>query len=263
MALKTKPKAFIAAIVICLLFVSVGRSENIPVMPQKYVVDLAGIINDAVEHRLNGYLQELEQKTTAQMVVLTIMDLGGESIEDLSIRIAHDKWKLGQKGKDNGVLFLIAFKDRKYRIEVGYGLEGVLPDSLVGSIGRDVLVPYFRKGDYSDGIFATTLALANKIAADAGVKIEGMPLINYRTPPTGKGEAGGPLSTIIGIVFLVIMGILFVKNPRAFLLFFLFSSMGGRRGPWGGGGGFGGGGFGSFGGGGGGGFGGGGASGGW
>jgi uncharacterized protein len=197
------------------------------------------------------------------MVVLTVMDLGGESIEDLSIRIAHDKWKLGQKGKDNGVLFLIAFKDRKYRIEVGYGLEGVLPDSLVGSIGRDVLVPYFRKGDYSGGIFATTLALANKIAADAGVKIEGMPLITYRTPPTGNGRPGSPLSTIVGIVFLIIMGILFIKNPRAFLLFLLFSSMGGRRGPWGGGGGFGGGGFGSFGGGGGGGFGGGGASGGW
>jgi len=263
MALKTKPKAFITAVFICLLFISVGRSANIPEMPQKYVVDLAGIIDDAVENRLNGYLQELEQKTTAQMVVLTIVSLEGESIEDFSITIAHDKWKLGQKGKDNGVLFLISMKDRKYRIEVGYGLEGVLPDSLVGSIGRDVLVPYFRKGDYSDGIFATTLALANKIAADAGVKIEGMPLINYRTPPTGKGSPGSPLSMIIGIVFFIIMGILFIKNPRAFLLFLLFSSMGGRRGPWGGGGGFGGGGFGSFGGGGGGGFGGGGASGGW
>jgi len=263
MALKTKPKAFITAVFICLLFVSVGRSANIPEMPQKYVVDLAGIIDDAVENRLNGYLQELEQKTTAQMVVLTIMDLGGESIEDLSIRIAHDKWKLGQKGKDNGVLFLIAFKDRKYRIEVGYGLEGVLPDSLVGSLGRNILVPYFKKGDYSDGIFATTLAMANKIATNAGVKIEGMPSIKYQTSPTGSGKPVSPLSTIIGIVFFIIMGILFIKNPRAFLLFLLFSSMGGRRGSWGGGGGFGGGGFGSFGGGGGGGFGGGGASGGW
>jgi len=263
MALRNKPKPLIAAVIIILLVASVAWSTGIPDKPQRYVVDLAGIVNDATENRLNGYLQELEQKTTAQLVVLTILSLEGESIEDFSITIAHNKWKLGQKGKDNGVLFLVSMKDRKYRIEVGYGLEGVLPDSLVGSIGRDVLVPYFRKGDYSDGIFATTLALANKIAADAGVKIEGMPLINYRTPPTGKGETGGPLSMIIGIVFLVIMGILFIKNPRAFLLFLLFSSMGGRRGPWGGGGGFGGGGFGSFGGGGGGGFGGGGTSGGW
>ena len=263
MALRTKPESLIAAVIICLLVVSVALSAGIPDKPQRYVVDLAGIVDDATENRLNGYLQELEQKTTAQMVVLTILSLEGESIEDFSIAIAHDKWKLGQKGKDNGVLFLISMKDRKYRIEVGYGLEGVLPDSLVGSIGRDVLVPYFKKGDYSNGIFATTLAMANKVAADAGVKIEGMPLINYRTLPTGKGEPGSPLSMIIGIVFLIIMGILFIKNPRAFLLFLLFSSMGGRRGSWGGGGGFGGGGFGSFGGGGGGGFGGGGASGGW
>jgi len=263
MALRNKPKPLIAAVIICLLVVSVAWSTGIPDKPQRYVVDLAGIVDDVAENRLNGYLQELEQKTTAQMVVLTLLSLEGEPIEDLSITIAHDKWKLGQKGKDNGVLFLVSMKDRKYRIEVGYGLEGVLPDSLVGSIGRDVLVPYFRKGDYSDGIFATTLALANKIAADAGVKIEGMPLITYRTPSTGNGRSGSPLSLIVGIVFLVIMGILFIKNPRAFLLFLLFSSMGGRRGPWGGGGGFGGGGFGSFGGGGGGGFGGGGASGGW
>jgi uncharacterized protein len=263
MASRIKPKPLIAAVIICLMFVSVAWSTNIPDQPQRYVVDLAGIVDDATENRLNGYLQELEQKTTAQMVVLTILSLEGESIEDFSIKIAHDKWKLGQKGKDNGVLFLIAFKDRKYRIEVGYGLEGVLPDSLVGSMGRDILVPYFRKGDYSDGIFATTLALANKIAADAGVKIEGMPLIKYRTSPTASGKPVSPLSAIIGIVFFIIMGILFIKNPRAFLLFLLFSSMGGRRGLWGGGGGFGGGGFGSFGGGGGGGFGGGGASGGW
>lgn len=263
MALRTKPKSLIAAVIIFLLVVSVALSAGIPDRPERYVVDLAGIVDDATENRLNGYLQELEQKTTAQMVVLTILSLEGESIEDFSITIAHDKWKLGQKGKDNGVLFLISMKDRKYRIEVGYGLEGVLPDSLVGSIGRDLLVPYFRKGDYSNGIFATTLAMANKVAADAGVKIEGMPLINYRTLPTGKGEPGSPLSMIIGIVLLIIMGILFIKNPRAFLLFLLFSSMGGRRGSWGGGGGFGGGGFGSFGGGGGGGFGGGGVSGGW
>jgi uncharacterized protein len=263
MALRTKNGSLIAAVIISLLVVSVALPANIPDKPQRYVVDLASIVDDATENRLNGYLQELEQKTGAQMIVLTIPSLEGESIEDFSIRIAHDKWKLGQKGKDNGVLFLVAFKDRKYRIEVGYGLEGVLPDSLVGSMGRNILVPYFRKGDYSDGIFATTLAIANKIAADAGVKIEGMPQIKYRTSPTGSGKPVSPLSAIIGIVFLIIMGILFIKNPRAFLVLLLFSSMGGRRGPWGGGGGFGGGGFGSFGGGGGGGFGGGGASGGW
>ncbi|MGD8448912.1 MAG: TPM domain-containing protein, partial [Desulfobacterales bacterium] len=203
------------------------------------------------------YLQELEQKTTAQLVVLTIKSLEGESIEDFSIKIAHDKWKLGQKGKDNGVLFLISVTDRKYRIEVGYGLEGVLPDSMVGSLGRNFLVPLFRKGEYSKAIFVTTAAMANEIAVDAGVNINGMPSVKRRVQPIIKDKPGGLLHSIMTIGFLIIMVILFIKNPRLFLMLLLFSSMGGRRGSWGGGG------FGSFGGGGGGGFGGGGASGGW
>jgi len=154
-----------------------AKKIGIPERPLNYVVDLAGIVDDPTENRLNGYLLQLEQKTTAQLVILTIKRLEGNSIEDFSSIIAHDKWKLGQKGKDNGVLFLISVKDRKYRIEVGYGLENVLPDSLVGSMGRNILVPFFRMGDYSKGIFDTTLAMANKIATDSGVKIEEMPII--------------------------------------------------------------------------------------
>jgi len=250
MTSKTRPAVFMAILFLCLVVGSVSHAANVPEKPPRYVVDLAGIIDDATENRLNGYLQELEQKTTAQEVILTIPSLEGESIEDLSLTIAHDKWKLGQKGKDNGVLLLISLKDQKYRIEVGYGLEGVLPDSLVGSLGRDLLVPYFRKGKYSTGIFTTALAIANKIAEASGVQIAGMPSVRYSTQPAE-------------IAFLIVLGILFIKNPRLFLMLLLFSSMGGRRGSWGGGGGFGGGGFGSFGGGGGGGFGGGGASGGW
>ena len=117
----------------------------IPQMPSHYVVDLAGIINDDVEYRLNGYLQELEQKTTVQFIILTIQSLEGESLEEFSITTAHDTWGLGQKGKDNGLLLLVSLDDRKYRFEVGYGLEGILPDSLVGTIGRQFLVPFFIK----------------------------------------------------------------------------------------------------------------------
>ncbi|MGB2929406.1 MAG: TPM domain-containing protein [Desulfobacterales bacterium] len=263
MASKIKRAVFLVTLFVCLVAVPVSHSAGIPERPLKYVVDLAGIVDDATENRLNGYLQELEQKTTAQLVVLTINSLEGQSIEDFSIKIAHDKWKLGQKGKDNGVLFLISVTDRKYRIEVGYGLEGVLPDSMVGSLGRNFLVPLFRKGEYSNGIFVTAVAMANEIAVDAGVKIDGMPTIKRHVQPIIKDKPGGLLHTIMTIGFLMVIVILFIKNPRLFLMLLLFSSMGGRRGSWGGGGGFGGGGFGSFSGGGGGGFGGGGASGGW
>ncbi|MBI4687835.1 MAG: TPM domain-containing protein [Nitrospirae bacterium] len=235
-------------------------SVSLPDVPQNYVTDLAGIINDDAETRLNAYLKELEQKTTAQMIVLTIQSLEGEPIEDFSLKVAHDKWKLGQKGKDNGVLLLIALEDRRYRLEVGYGLEGILPDSLAGSIGREHLVPNFRKGDYSGGIFNAALAVINEIALHEGVQITGMPKAVKRLRGQGRRRIG-VFDTIAGIAFFIILAILFIKHPRLLLLLLLTSSHG-RRGGWSGGG-FGGGGFGGFGGGGGGGFGGGGASGRW
>ena len=236
---------------------------QVPAVPRDYVVDLAGIVNENARVRLDGYLKELEQKTTAQFVVLTVTKLEGEPIEQFSIDVAHNRWKLGQKGKDNGVLLVVSLKDRKYRFEIGYGLEGVLPDSFVGTIGRQYLVPYFRKGDYSRGIFAAVVAVSNRIASSQGVKITGMPQL--REVSRGRSGGGSLAGTILAVLFFIGAAILFITNPRLFLLLLFSSSMGGGRGGWGGGG-FGGGGFGgggSFGGGGGGGFGGGGASGGW
>ena len=238
-----------------------------PSMPSTYVVDLAGIIGDDMERGLNGYLQELEQKTTAQVVVLTINSLEGEDLNGFSLRMA-EQWKLGKTEKDNGALFVVAFQDRKYRFEIGYGLEHILPDSMVGSIGRQLLVPAFKQGDYSTGIMNATLAMIQAVAKDSNVEITGMP--EYRTR--------GSRSTS----WLALLAIIFALGPLYFIwsLGKILSSGRSRRrravwmggGYYGGGyssGGFGGGGFGGsggfggFGGGGGGGFGGGGASGGW
>ena len=128
------------------------------------------------------------------MAILTVKSLEGQSIEAFSMNVAHDKWKLGQQGKDNGVLLTVALKERKYRIEVGYGLEGILPDSLVGGIGRSVLVPYFKKGQYSQGVMAATIAIANKIANDAGVTITGMP--KARSVARKSSRSSGLLSKL-------------------------------------------------------------------
>ncbi|MEN8262807.1 MAG: TPM domain-containing protein [Nitrospirota bacterium] len=257
-------------LVVCLIiFISLGAAVsfaeiNIPARPRNHVVDQAGIIDANMEAGLNRYLLELEQKTTAQMVILTINSLEGESIEDLTLRIAHDKWKLGQKGKDNGALLLVSLQDRRYRFEIGYGLEGILPDSLVGSIGRQYLVPYFKEGDYSKGIMVATLAVINTIASDAGVEIAGMPKMRGRyASPYGKVTQRKPtlLGKVLSVLFVIGLIYMFIRHPRLFLLFIMMNMLGGgRRSGWGGSGGFGGGG--SFGGGGGG-FGGGGASGGW
>ena len=254
----------IAAAVLFLNAAVVSAEVVVPDRPLNHVVDLAGIIDANFEDGLNRYLLELEQKTTAQMVILTVKDLEGEDIFDASLSIAHDKWKLGQKGKDNGVLLMISLNDRKYWTQVGYGLEGVLPDSLTGSIGRQYLVPYFKKGDYSTGITAAAIAMINEIAADSGVEIMGMPKLRGRSSNQyGGAQRRKPtlLGTIFSVLFFIGLIYLFIKHPRLFMLFLMMSMMGGgRRSGWSGGGGFGGG---SFGGGGGGGFGGGGAGGGW
>ena len=260
MRLKCKSFFLLALVLFVLNTPPAGFAAEIPQKPANPVVDLAGIIDKAVETKINRYLRELELKTTAQMAILTVKSLEGQTIEEFSLNIAHDKWKLGQKGKDNGVLLAVAINAKKYRIEVGYGLEGALPDSLVGGIGRQYMVPYFKKGDYSTGIYTATLAIANKIASEAGVKISGMPAVQTNSPGNKKKTTGGPFGKIISLVFFLVVIVLFIKNPRFFLTLLLLSSMGGRSGHWGGSrGGFGGGGFG----GGGGGFGGGGASGGW
>src|SRR5208283_5030452 len=235
---------------------SFASVPEIPAVPSQYVVDLAGIVDDATKARLNSSLRELEEKTTAQMVILTVPGLNGESLEDLSLRTA-EKWKLGQKGKDNGVLFIISMQERKYRFEIGYGLERVLPDSLVGSIGRSYLVPNFRKGDFGKGISDTAFAVINTIAAAEGVTLTDTPAPerNYGN----KQHKIGLLHGLVILIFLIAAVILFIRHPALFLLLFFSSG----RGGWSGGGGFGGGDSGGFGGGGGGGFGGGGASGDW
>lgn len=228
-----------------------------PERPDAYVVDLARVIGPDTQALLNARLKELEQKTGAQMVVLTVESLDGQDIASFSLATA-EKWKLGQKGKDNGVLITVAVKDRKYRIEVGYGLERVLPDSLVGTVGRQFLVPNFKKGDYAAGISSATDEIINKIAEDAGVALSTP--ASAAAPVSRRAPSGWFADNFIfiGFVFFILLQILI----RIF-------GGGGRRGHRGGGfwmagGGFGGGGGGGgFDGGGGGGFGGGGAGGDW
>ncbi len=261
--IRTRTLAVIALILCAAICTAAFASTpEPPAVPRDYVTDLAGIIRPDVRDRLNGLLGALEQKTTAQVLVLTVQSLDGQSIEEFALS-TKERWKLGQKGKDNGVLLVVAVKDRKYRFEVGYGLESVLPDSMVGSIGREYLVPSFRQGDYGGGVSAAVSAVVQTIAASEGVSITGMPEVR----PEGRGYEARPLGAgqvVLFALFALVAVILFITHPRQCMLLMLVSSFGGRGG-WsgGGGGGFGGFGGGSFGGGGGGSGGGGGASGGW
>lgn len=127
------------------------------------VNDNAGLLSPGAVQSLEAQLKEHEDSTSNQVVVLTVSSLEGESIEEYSIRVV-DTWKLGQKGKDNGVLLLVAKEDRKVRIEVGRGLEGDLTDALCSQIIRKEIIPRFKGGDYERGVQAGVEAILGAIA---------------------------------------------------------------------------------------------------
>ena len=158
------------------------------------VVDLAHVLPSSTATQLSERLQAHEDKTTNQLAVLIVPSLEGEPLFDFSHGVASS-WKLGQKGTDNGALLLVAIKDRKVRIEVGYGLEGTLTDARSAQIIRHEIVPRFRAGDYAGGITA---------GVDAILKtIEG----TYTAPERPVGPS--PLDDRIGgVLFAVIIGVL-------------------------------------------------------
>ena len=242
----------------CLVLSGAVAAEVEPA-PKTYVSDRAEMIDAATEQRLTGLLQELEQKTGARIIVLTVNSTDGMDIHQYAFERA-DKWKFGQNRSSASVLVVVALNDRKYRIEVGYDWEGVLPDGYVGQVGREYFVPNFKAGRYGQGTFEAAAVLAQTIAEDKGVALTGMPKIRPMAPRSGFVRT---LAGFLPILFFLLVGGLARGRNRSMLFWGLIagSMLGGGRSS--GGGGFGGGGFGGFGGGGGGGFGGGGASGGW
>lgn len=218
---------------------------KIPSVPQNYVNDYANVLRSNQKDSLNIELKNYDVKTTNQIFVAVFESLGGESLEDVSIRIAQ-KWKPGVKGKDNGILLLIFLRDRKMRIEVGYGLESALTDVLANALIVNEIAPEFRAGDYYAGINNAVSQMIKILSGD----ISADELKAYASKGAITGKKSNPIASLI---FFIIFIIIFIRHP--FLALFLFSGGFSSGGRYSGGGGFGGGGGGSFGGGG--------ASGGW
>ena len=137
----------------------------VPPPPDRRVNDFAGALTPADRDRLEQQLAARETTSRNQVVVGVFRSLEGESLEGYSIRLAK-AWRIGQKGLDNGVIFLVFLDDRKMRIEVGYGLEGTLTDAVSSSILRDVVAPRFREGRTADGIAAGLDAIDRAIAGE-------------------------------------------------------------------------------------------------
>ncbi len=280
--------AFLILIIPCLV-----HALDVPPL-RGHVNDYAGMLSAEAVQKLESELEAFERTDSTQIVVLTIPSLEGENLEDFSIRIA-DTWKIGQKGKDNGAILLIAKQERKIRIEVGRGLEGKLTDLVSGRIIRNEIAPRFKSGDFNGGIEGGVSSIMAVVKGEYLATPQEAPPGKKNAPPVltfflfflvacvflgaisrllggVAGAVGLPLIASVmfpGLAVLVLAGIALVGFFTGLFLTFLFG-VGGRFGGFGGGpfwgGGFGGGSFGGDGGGfsgGGGDFGGGGASGDW
>lgn len=233
-----------------LLWTKVAAAEPKLVELSGPVNDKAGVLSPAARNQLRQELLAYKEATGHEFAFVSIPSLEGLPIEDYSLRLA-EKWRLGDEQRDDGLVFIVAKADRKMRIEVGYGLEGAVPDALASRIIRDVVTPAFRSGDFDGGVLRA-FSLLEKAAEGESVRVG---------PPEQSGgqEGGRSFFSFLPLILFLLLFLLPRGGGGGMAGAFVAGSMlRGRSGGFGGGG-FGGGGFG----GGGGGFGGGGASGGW
>jgi uncharacterized protein len=257
----TRAKFALPAVLLLAWCSFAGAEKIADIRPQGYVTDLANVIDPATKAKLETLCAEVEQKTGAQIAVVTVNSLDGRSREDYAADL-YKQLGVGSKKENRGVLLLVAPKERQYKIEIGYGLEPVINDARAGDIGRE-MVPDLRSGDYSRAALLGTTRVAQLIAADKGVQLNGVPASQ---PGTSAGTLWWIPLLIIGIIFVVVRVISHSarggRGPRsgggggsALPWFLLGNALGGGGGSWGGGfggssGGYsgGGGGFGGFGG---------------
>ena len=243
-------KFLLTLLLSCALLGQLSHAEPVSQLkPTGYVNDFAHVLSPDTVAKIENIAQQIDQKAHAQIALVTVNSLDGSDIESYAVDL-FKTWGIGGKASNRGVLILYAIQDRKARIEVGYGLEPILPDGKVGSFQREA-IPLMRQGDYNSALLLVTSRVAEVIAQDAGIQLTGVEAA--RPPPQEEPQQGLSLG---GIAILIIVVLLFLFTPLRNLLFWmlLFGGRGGGyggRGGWSGGGGFGGGGggFGGFGGG--------------
>lgn len=236
-------KIFLALAFFILPFL--GYAQNVP-QPAGWVNDFANIIDKGDADKLSSLIEKVEQKTTMEIAVVTVNSIAPYDEKEYA-RILFDNWKPGKKGKDNGVLVFLAVKERRWRIETGYGVEGILPDALCGEIGRSYMVSYFKEGKYGEGLYQGICAIANIIAKDAHVSFAALGNFKEITPEQQPSltipDSLAVVIVLIFIVLFIVIGNLGVYRNRYYGGGYYGGSSGGGFGGGGGGfGGFGGGG---------------------
>ncbi|MDI6731130.1 MAG: TPM domain-containing protein, partial [Candidatus Margulisbacteria bacterium] len=175
--------------------------------PSGYVNDYASLLSSGERQQLNALALSLEQKTSAELAIAIVQTVSPYDIDLYAVKL-FEKWKIGKKSKDNGVLILLVLQERKIRIEVGYGLEGALPDALCGQILDAYAIPNFKAGQYGKGLIETAQAVSRAIFGDSRVVAPGKKL-------TSEGGLGSYFLYII--IALIILGIIFRKGGSIFM----------------------------------------------
>jgi uncharacterized protein len=202
--------------------------EVIPPAPTQYFNDYARVVSSATASQLNQTLEDFERQSSEQILVAIFPTMQSDSsIEDYTVRVAR-AWKVGQKDKNNGAVLFVFVQDHKMFLEVGYGLEGVLPDALCKRIIDEQISPRFKAGDYDGGL---TAGVQSILAATKGEYKETGETVADNQASHGSGS---PFLGF-GFVMLIIIFIIFTRGSGMFLPWLLLSSSGSSRG-WGGGG---------------------------
>lgn len=227
----------ILLLILCVFALQIlWANDNYP-KPTSWVNDYTNTLSQESIQQLEGLITELKQKTEAEIAVAIVNDMGGLD-RDTYANELYRSWKVGSKN-DEGILYFIAKTERKVKIEVGYGLEGLFNDAKAGRILDEYSVPYLKLNQYDQAVVQTVAVIAQIIAEDKGISLTGSPVISRRQAP--KKNTLGNILYIIVFIFLVI-----ITRGRILIWMLLFAGSGGRGGF--GGGSSGGGGFGGFGG---------------
>ena len=238
---------FAALVVFLVLFSNVAFAADLPKPTKNFFVnDFANVISNADEEKMQQQGEALFKECGAQVVVVTVKNLNGEDLESYSLNLARS-WRIGSDENDDGILLLLAVDERKVRIEVGYGLEGALPDSKTGRILDTYGVDRFKKNDFSTGLAAVYDSLVNEVYIEKGLD----PADGY-TPVEDYSLTTKEKVIAYGIIALIVLAFIFTnrgKRKRGFVYYGGGFGGGGFSGSGSSGGGFSGGG-GSFGGGG-------------
>ena len=229
-----KKRASILSIIVLAILFSLpcyGTSAELPKPTNAFFVnDFAGVLDSKTEQALQNIAVQLQQKTTAQVVVVTIDSLQEASLELYAYEL-YKAWGIGTAEKNNGVLILVAVHDRKSRIEVGYGLEGALPDGKTGRIQDNYMIPYFKEGDYASGITNGFLAIVQEVYGEYGIDIESLDhgdslTVTQPEPGRGRGDSENNGPIVIFAIIVLMIDWIFLRGRITRFLFIAFMSSG-------------------------------------